>query len=68
MQELKITNQFCDRRSFLLASSAFVAGTLVSCGKIIEPPSKTTSTTYAPVDMRVRIGKQTKSVDIANLR
>lgn len=68
MQDLKILNQFYNRRSFLLASTAFVAGTLVSCGKTTAPTSKTTSTSYAPIDMRVRIGKQTKTVVIGNLQ
>ena len=67
MQELKIANQFCDRRNFLLASSVVVVGALTSCRGLSERKSKITPTAYAPVDMRVRIGKQTTSVVIGNL-
>lgn len=67
MQELKIANQFYDRRKFLLASSAVVVGAMTSCGGISEPAKRIVSTPYAPVDIRVRIGKQVTSVVMGNL-
>ena len=67
MQELKIANQFYDRRKFLLASSAVVVGAMTSCVEISEPAKRIVSTSYAPVDIRVRIGKQITSVVMGNL-
>lgn len=60
-----------NRREFVLASGLFIAGGMVSCERLEEPPKQTTKKTNrqlstGPIVIRVRIGKKIKKATIGD--